>query len=345
MRLFPNQLHNYLQQHELAPLFLLYGNEPLQTMECIDAIRAKGVNTGYTEYKVLEVSGGFDWHQLTQSRDSLSLFATRRMIELRLGKHKITKAGSDALTHFASHPPDDTCLVITADKLTTTTQQAVWFKSCDKVGVHIPIKPPLAHELPQWIQQRLKTKGLQASPDAIKTLAYQTEGHLLATAQCIEKLSLNARHKPVIETEEVLSCTRDNAHFSIYDFIDTALSGDIHRTIRIFESLRNEGVEPILILWVITREMRQLLSMIQQYQKGEPLSFVLQKHAIWSKRHQCFSAAIKRLTPTHIRHILLSVRTADNQIKGLARGCYWDTLLEITLNITGFTTLPQEEFA
>ena len=256
MKLRFEQLSEHLQQG-LRPIYLLSGDEPLQLGEAADAIRAQARAQGFAEREVMHVEAGFDWNALAAASDTLSLFAEQRLIDLRLPSGKPGKEGGAALAEYAANPPQDTVLLITSGKLDKNAAKAKWYKALDSAGVTLQVWPVEANQLPRWVGQRMRARGLSASPEAAQLLAERVEGNLLAAAQEIEKLLLLYGESSV-DAEMVEQGVADSARYDIFELVDTALLGDAPRVARIMEGLHGEGVEPILILWALVREIRAL---------------------------------------------------------------------------------------
>ncbi|MFV2056096.1 MAG: DNA polymerase III subunit delta, partial [Thiohalomonadales bacterium] len=282
MKSSPLAIQNQLQK-SLASVYLVTGDEPLQHMETCDLIRHAAKQRGYTDREIFHIDKNFDWSELFMSTSTMSLFSHLRFIELRIGNGKLGEKGNKALFALLSELPQDTIILITSSKLDAAVQRTKWFKCLDKSGVSIQIWPIEARQLAAWIQQRMQKIGLLASRDAIQILAERGEGNLLAIAQEIEKLRLLGVAGD-ISVDDVLSSVSDSARFDIYTFVDTCLGGDIRRVVRMLEGLQSEGVEAILVLWVMSREIRNMALMAKQTSNGLPLDQILSKNRVWPKR-------------------------------------------------------------
>lgn len=338
MKLKPEQLDEHLKR-TLAPLYLVHGDEPLLAAEAADAVRAKARASGYTERLVLSVDAGFDWGVLREAAATLSLFAERRIIELRMPGGKPGETGTKALLDYAAAPPADNVLLIITGKLDSTTRNSRWVKGVEESGVALQVWPVDVAHLPGWIQRRMRAKGLAPTADAVRLLSERVEGNLLAAAQEIEKLALNPGP---VDAEHILESVADSARFDIYELADSALKGEPRRTVRILEELRAAGTEPALVLWALTREIRALAGVAQGIARGEPAEALLRKHQIWDSRAPLFRQALKRRPPAHWAALLEPAGVADRIIKGLARGNIWDELLKLSLAISGISLLTAE---
>ena len=259
MRLRPDQLAGHLRKN-LAPLYLVFGEEPLQVLEAADAIRLAARERGYAERQCLTVETGFEWGVLARLAASPSLFTDRRLLELRLDNAKTGDAGAKALADYAARLAEDAVLLVTAGKLDWNTQKSRWFTALDQAGVVIAAMPLDSRQLPGWIERRLRDRGLNPTADAVTLLAERVEGNLLAAAQDIEKLLLLTEDRQ-LTLPAVLAAVDDSARYSIYDFVDAGLLGQADRVTRILNGLREEGVEPVLVNWALHQEVRRLATM------------------------------------------------------------------------------------
>jgi DNA polymerase-3 subunit delta len=328
-----DQLHGHLQQG-LRPLYLLSGDEPLQLGEAADAIRAAARAQGFAEREVMHVEGGFDWNNLSAASHTLSLFAEQRLIDLRLPSGKPGKEGGAALADYAANPPPDTVLLVSSGKLDKNAAKAKWYKALDSAGVTLQVWPVEAAALPQWVVQRMRSRGLSAGPEAARLLAERVEGNMLAAAQEVEKLRL-LYGETVIDAEMVEQGVADSARYDIFELVDTALLGDGPRVARVLEGLRGEGVEPILILWALVREIRALEEMAYEVEHGASVDAVMGSRWVWDKRKPAVRAGLKRHNQRRWSQLLRRAVRIDRMVKGAEQGNPRDELLQLALLMAG----------
>lgn len=340
MRLPPDKLAAHLRKN-LAPLYLVFGEETLLAVEAADAIRAAARQQGYSERECLTVETGFDWHTLKQLASSPSLFANRRLLELRMGDAKPGDAGSKALNDYVGRLPEDVVLLITAGKIDWQTQKGRWFTALDGAGVVIAAMPVEMRQLPGWIERRLRDRGLHPTPEAVTLLSERIEGNLLAAAQEIQKLALTATDQP-LTAEIILSAVGDSARYSIYDFVDAAILGQPERVARIVDGLRGEGVEPVLANWALHREVRTLTALAFARSQRQPQDPIFTAHRVWEKRKPLLQQTLQRLTLADCRGLLKACARIDRAIKGAGPGAPWDELLATGLRLAGLELLPEE---
>ena len=337
MKLSPAQLGKHLQG-ALAPVYVVSGDEHLLCQEACDAIRAACRQQGFSERQVLNAESGFDWGQLLEAGANLSLFAERRLLELRIPNGKPGDKGAAALLHYLARPAEDTVLLVSLPKLDGSTQKTKWAKALidGKDVQFLQIWPVDAHQLPQWIRQRLSQGGMAADQEAVELIAARVEGNLLAAAQEIEKLKLLAEDGRVT-AETVQAAVADSARYDVFGLIDAALQGQPEHSLRMLDGLRGEGIEAPVILWALARELRLLANIAQQYSQGTPLdrAFSQARPPVWDKRRPLVSKALQRHESAGWRQLLTDAQRIDEQIKGQAEGDPWIGLANLCLQLSG----------
>jgi len=331
MKLYPDKLNAHLKGG-LLPIYFFSGDEPLQLGEAADAVRRVAREQGYTEREVMHAERGFDWNELLAASNAMSLFAEKRVIDLRLPSGKPGKDGGAALVEYAERPPEDTVLLISSGKVDKRSQSAKWYKALDKVGATLQVWPVDANEMPKWLDQRLRSRGLQPERDAARLIAERVEGNLLAAAQEVDKLLLLNGEGP-LSADQVEAAVADSARFDVFGLVDAVLMGNISRLTRMLDGLRGEGVEPILVLWALTREIRSLADMAAQIQAGKGIDGVLSR--VWGNRKGPVKAGLQRHNRVRWQQMLRRAARLDRVIKGAAVGNAWDELLQLSLMMAG----------
>lgn len=332
MQLSADQLSAHLKRG-LAPAYLITGDEPLLAQECADAIRAAASAAGFGEREIYTVESGFDWAALYADTRSGSLFAARRLIELRLPTGKPGEEGAKTLIELTADPSPDLVLLVIAGKLDKQAKAAKWVAAFERAGALITLYPIEARQLPTWIERRMQARGLKPGPGVAELLARYTEGNLLACAQEIDKLALLDERE--VSADDIVGNLGDNARFSVYALADACLTGDVATVARILRSLRAEDEPATLVLWALVREIRELARMASAIAAGRAEAQVLDEYRVWQRRKPLISRALKR-TPFAAWHQLLrAAANADRVAKGRAAGDIWLELESLALALAG----------
>lgn len=333
MQLRPEQLATHLQD-SLAPVYLIHGEELLIVQEAADAIRAAARARGFSEREVFNVEKGFDWQQLLEAGNALSLFAEQRILEVRIPGGKPGDAGGKALRAYAERPAEDTILMVICGKLEPAQRKSRWVTELDQAGVNITCWGVDARQLPNWIDARMQRAGLRPSPEAVQLLADRVEGNLLAAAQEIDKLVL-LHGTGTIDEKSIAAAVSDSARFDVFGLVDSALEGQSVRCVRMLDGLRAEGVEPVVISWALARELRNLAQMAWAMAQGDTAAAVMNRYKVWRNRQPLVGKALRRYKLGAWQILLGKCAEIDRIVKGQAPGNAWDELVQLCLGLSG----------
>jgi len=299
----------------LLPVYLVAGDEPLLVGEAVDAIRERARTAGFGERQVFFIERANSvWEAVRQQAQALSLFASRRIVELRMPSGKPGVAGAAALLQLIAAAGEELLLLIVTGKLERETQASEWLQALQQRGAWLPIWPIERARLPQWLRSRFAAAGLSVSDEALALLAERSEGNLLAARQEVDKLSLLLPAGSTVSIAEVAAGSADSARFDVYLLGEAVRARDAARALRILAGLAAEGSEPVLVLWSLVRELRALQASGGAPQRGRPrLSYA-------------------RLAARAAR--------ADRMAKGLSAGDPWDELALLAVELTGVRVLP-----
>lgn len=332
MKLNSYQLETHLAK-SLAPLYVVSGDDVLQKNDALQLLRKAAKAAGYTERLRLSAEVLADQEQLYSSLYSNSLFTEKRLLELDLRESTPNKVSGQILQEYAEKPAADTLLLIDSAKIDPKVAKSAWYKAFEKSGVVIAIWPVPREQLPKWIQNRARKYKLQFHPDAANLLADYVEGNLIAAAQTIEKLYLLKPEKN-IDTEIIQTILTDESRFTLFDFIDSLLAGSKSRSLHILESLREEGLEPILIVWGITRELRILADLSKHIASGKTYDQVFQQQRIFPKRQPLMRRFLDKFSARDCWQLLSQAAELDRIIKGASPGNIWQGLQLFCLRLS-----------
>lgn len=308
-----------VQRGQLAAGYLVSGDEDLLVGEACDAIRAAARSAGYTEREVHFPERSADWSDIVASSSSMSLFGDRRVMELRFSG-KAGKEGGAALQSLLESAGADALLIVVTPRLDYATQNTAWVKAFEAKGAWLPVWEIGPRQLESWLTQRLKIAGLEPTADAVALLASRVEGNLLAAKQEIEKLKLLVPSGRVDATA-VLEAVASSARYDVFGLGEAVVAGDAPRALRILSGLRGEGTEPTLVLWSITRELRNLWSLRRgddPSRRPGPRPTPSQLAALERARPRASRMPFARLASRALR--------ADRMIKGRLAGDPWDEM-------------------
>lgn len=331
MKIYPEQLEKNL--NTLYPVYLVAGDEPLQKMEAVDAIRAYCKQQGLLERQIIEEAGSSN--PLTDQAGTMSLFAESRLLEWRFDK-SIKKAHGEFIQSFINSEPQDV-LLITAPKLSSEKRLA-WYKTLEQKGLVVEAWPVPAERLGSWLSTRARKLGVALEPDALATLIERCEGNLLAAQQDLQMLSLLSDGQPV-SSDNIKEYVGDNARYSVYELSDACLSGQTDRALRMLATLQAEGVYPLVPINQLLRECQLLADWAEQMAQGETLANIMQSQRVWPKRQKILQVAMSKGSVKKWYALVQRLTYLDKSAKGQADADVWQELAHVVCLMTNCNPL------
>jgi DNA polymerase III subunit delta len=328
LKLNSDSLGQHLAQRLLRS-YLVSGDEPLLAGEAADAIRARARAEGFSEREVFFMDRGADWNEVRAAAGNLSLFGARRVLEIRLPTGKPGAVGSAALVALVEAQDPDTLLLILTPRLDRDAQGSAWVKAIESHGGWIPVWPVNAERLVSWLRARARQMQLELSAEALGLLAERTEGNLLAAHQELQKLQLAGSGE--VSAATVLASVADSARFDVFQLGEAVLSGDAARALRMLAGLRAEGEEPVLVLWTLSKALRDLWGSARG--PGAATNS-------WQRQSAALAAAARRAPRLPFQQLAARATRADRVAKGRIEGDVWDELVLFIGELCGHPMLP-----
>ena len=317
----------------IYPVYMISGDEPLQQMESLDLIRSFLREKEFEEREVLDVDAQFDWQRLADEGANMSLFATRRIVELRLPSAKPGRQGSQALKEYLERPPEDTVLIINAGKIDGNSKKSAWFKSVDQNGLVVQCWPVPVDKLAPWLKQRFAMRDMDADGDVLSYISQHVEGNLLAADQEIEKLFL-LLGPGKISYADVAEAVTSQSRYSVFELVDMLLTGNTQRVIKIIAGLKAEGMVPVVINWALAKDIRLLAQASQDISSADLL---LKRSGVWQSRVILFKSCMSRHSPRVFQMMLKRCSYIDAVSKGMIDANVWDEIETLCVRLAGST--------
>jgi DNA polymerase-3 subunit delta len=319
-------------QRGLAPIYLIGGEEPLLLQECCDQIREAAKAQGFVEREILQADGNSDWSELEQAA-APSLFASQKIIDLRLRTGKPGQKGAKVLTEWAESPDPNIILLISCEQWDMGSRKSKWASALDKAGVRVDIWPINARDLPGWLEQRMLQQGMQPEPEVLRLLADRLEGNLLAARQEIDRLAL-IKGAGTVTVDDVLKVVVDSSRFDAFALAEHMLSGNLRDGLRVAAGLRRMNTPLPLLLGALLRELKTTEAFRLAMRGGEQETMVFRRLNIWYNRQNTVRAAARRLDTRKLFGAFKTLALIDRQSKGRAAGDPWQSLDTLLLQLS-----------
>ena len=327
MKLDSHALNQHLKGG-LHGIYFLHGAEDLLLIESLDKLRAKAFKNEFKEKSRFTVRGRFNWDQVLGDLKTQSLFAEKKILEIHMPNSRPGKQGSEALIKLVEEISDDQLLIIICGKLEKDILRSKWVGFLNKKSVCIECKKVYPSQLPMWIKSRLRDQGLSINREALDMFVALTEGNLFVAMQSIDRLLLMETEKSVT-LEDVNQCVADGAHFDLFQLTDAAIMKKPSRVLRIFESLKKEGVQPFELMRVINWEIKNLYDLMIDIGDGVSVNKAMQQARIWPNKQKMIGSFLQSMNKQHMENILDQACSVDKIIKGVNKGNPWDEISQL----------------
>jgi len=315
----------------LAPVYLIGGEEPLLLLECCDQVRAAARAEGFIERELLHADGHFDWSELRQVA-APSLFASRKIIDLRLRTGKPGQEGARVLGEWADSPDPDVLLMVSCEQWDKSSRSSKWAAKIEKAGVRIDVWPVNAQELPRWLEQRMRQHGMQPEPEVLRVLADRLEGNLLAARQEIDRLAL-IKGAGRVTLDDVMQVVADSSRFDSFALAEHMLTGNLREGLRVAAGLKRMDTPLPLLLGALLKELRVVEAYALAMRGGESESMVFRRLNVWQNRQHTVRMVSRRLRTAQIGAAFKTLSLIDRQSKGQAAGDPWQTIDTLLLQL------------
>ncbi len=313
------QAYDFVRQLEdssLPPIILVFGDEPQQKLDIIDAVRAKAKQSGFDERQNFTLDSDFEWAYLLDAMQSMSLFSDKQYIELNMPSAKPGAAGAKQLVEIANMleaSNGDVVLLIQGPKAGKDVQKTKWFTALSNKGWFTHVYELQNQQLQKWLSVRAHSLGLHISMPAVSMIADLCEGNLMAGRQELEKLSLQFAPEHIIDADDINKVMVQQSRYSVFQFTDEVLGGDMHKAIKMLTRLEDEGIEPVIILWSIVNEAQTLTKLAEMQTNTGRVDFRALR--IWPNKQSLYQSAVARLSLTHMQQINAQLSHADIMFK------------------------------
>lgn len=324
MAIGPEQLAARLVSGPPAPITLVAGAETLLVQEAADAVRTHLREVGFVERSVHDVDDRFDWSNLHYELGALSLFASRRLFELRLPTGKPGREGAQELEKLCDLGNPDTVILVLANDW-SNKHGGRWSERIDKLGLLVLCPELRRQQMPDWLAQRLRARGLNATREAVEVLVERVEGNLLAAAQEVDKLAL-LMPGGSFDADAMAQAVADSARFNVFGMLESALAGDASRALRMARSLNLEGDSVLALMGWVSGEVRRIGGYAAVEASGGNAAAAMRAERVWESRQALYRRAMTRHSAARWERLVAMCALIDRIAKGRAEGDPWQIL-------------------
>lgn len=333
MKIYSEQLALQISK-DLRPIYLLFGNEPLLKQEALDCILKQSAKHHFDDRQQVILDAQLNWQQLYESCQAMGLFTHRKILQLTLPEQALNTTQTNGLKGLIPLLHCDILLIIDGPKLNKAQESSQWVSLLLKQGVYVVCNTPDAKQMPHFIGLRCKQLGLKVQPQAIMLLEKWHEGNLLALSQSLMMLQLlfPDGNLTLENLQEVLS---RHDHYSPFQLTDALIEGKTKRAIRIQNQLEAEGVELIILLRTVQKELIQLYKMQELAATGISYHKIFDQYRVWPIKQKALTHALHRLPLKRLNYLLQQLTKIEIIVKSDFNQSPWPLFNAFCLEMCG----------
>ena len=242
---------------ELAPLYLIVGEEGLLRDEAAAAIRAAVTGSGEANVEVFNYDMVYgdetDASEVLTLCSNLPMFAARRLVVVRdVGALRAKDA--ERLLPYLDAPVETTCLVLTGRKVDGRVK---FFQACKKIAVTVDCEPLEERALPAWIRDQAAVLGLSLDEPARVLLQEASSGDLGVLRREMEKLAAYVAPGTAVAVADVEAVQGADTGGTVNDLVGALRRKDRGRALRVLTKVLDSGEPPLKILGFLAWNWRQ----------------------------------------------------------------------------------------
>ncbi|MCR9278539.1 MAG: DNA polymerase III subunit delta [Pseudomonadaceae bacterium] len=307
----------------IAPIYFIAGEETLLVEEAGDAVCNAAQAAGFSERETIFTEANFDWSSLHAEASNTSLFASQRILDVRLSAKHIGRDGGAFLRDYCAAPSPDILLLLRCDALDYKQTKTAWYKAVDAAGVAISLFPMSIAEFPRWLRERTRRYSLELDTEAFDYLVERAEGNLLAADQALQRVALLAGSN-MIDLAAAQGAVEDATHYDTFKLLDAVFARDVERVPRMLKSLREEGATTFGIAASFAYQLRSAGNLSRMTQT----------------RRRVMEPFVRRVGQAGLDRLLAECALLDQQSKGDLDGEAWVSLERLLLGASGLRTTP-----
>lgn len=325
--------HNYLAQQlqkKLSPIYWLAGQDTYLLEDSSTAIK-KQIKSRYDcDEKIMTIQSVDDWRTVIEEANSYSLFSETTLLTIYYDKKSLESSGKKIINDYLNNINSRCFIIIRTPNI--TAKQLQWLIPLNDILfiIHYSLNK---EAMTQWIVAQLQKNSFTFDVSLPALINQYTQGNMLACAQVIEKLSLSYSPNAHISVQQGLEQVFNQCEHNLFELIDACLLGQADKSIQILRYAAHNKTESILVLWMLTQEIRLLIQLQYCIKQNMDIKTACSQLKIWPQKSTLYQSAAKRINYETLQHLLNYCLIIDEQIKSNLNNQMWNSLEKIALSV------------
>lgn len=318
---------------QIAPVYLLTGDEPYVLEKVLASVREAAVGGGFAHLNEEKfVAGEVDIDRVISAARMLPMMARRRLIVVRSLERWESRSQDDAgarveetegraspldrLADYASSPVPTTCLVLVGAKidgrrkLMTMARKEGWLVVCD----------PLARgALPGFVVREAASRGHAIDPEIADLLAEIAGPELASVVDALERLSLYVGSGEPITEDAIATCLVRMRQSTVWELTNAVGRRELGPALAALNDVYDPRDRGLRLVALLAWSVRQLIKFDAAVRAGASPEEAARRAGAPPFKARDLAAQVRRLSPSDLERWLLLLGDADLELKGSKR--------------------------
>lgn len=324
-------LTGHLRQ-KLAAVYVLFGQDPFLLNQAAENIKAAWQikSNSESDQQVVHINSPADWNLVDQQANSYSLFSSSLLLDIRYDKKTLEVAATNFLSHYLDNINPD-CLILL--RMPNLPQKQLQLILNHPLACAVQVSTLNNQAMQHWINEQLQSRAMTFEPGVPALIQQYTQGNMLACAQVIEKLDLVINEQRKLSITEVKEQLVDQCDYQLFELAEACLEANSAKVIQLLRHAADTKAEPILVLWILTQELRLLIQLAEQSQDGIPFNTACSQLKIWPQRARLYQSSLKNKSVKDLLVLLSFCQRLDERIKSSSGNQIWHALEQVALSL------------
>lgn len=316
-----------LQQREIAPVYVLHGQETflrdLAARTIVDLAFGKESPRDFNQDE-FSLSMPESLSSALAAAEQLPMMSERRVITIRdvrvaatSQRDTLKEDFEPALAAYLANPSPTSVVIFVADELNGNRKVTKLFKQYASMTEFAPLS---YDGLINWTREKIKEAGCQIDESSLRHLASLVGSDLRVMTNEIAKLATAAIPENVIDVDLIDQLVTQTRELSNFDVTDHLVAGRTKQALSALQKILDDGAEPLALLGLISYNFRRLLAAKEMMAGGADRAEVARVAKLRYSDQETFMAAARRADRDVLLQVIRRLADVDLAIKSSIGG-------------------------
>jgi DNA polymerase III subunit delta len=308
-----HELISSIKQHNVQPLYFLYGEEEFLIQEALDVLIQTVVEPGSRDFNFNTVyCRDTSSAEIVNLCQTLPFMSEKRLVIVR--EFDALKAAElDEIIPYLKDPSPSTCLAMVSNQGKYEKKSVL--SAVEAHGAVVRFYPLLDREIVSWIEQWAKTRGLSIQRDAAQFLWQTIGSDLQKISNELQKVEIYINDKKTIAFDDVKSVVGDFREYTSFDLASALGQKNREKALLILSRLIQEGEAPVGLLGSMAWNFRRLMQAKTMEASGAGQDEIMKKLRVIFHQTGVFREQLKRYSRDELRGVFSVLLSADRELK------------------------------